>query len=127
MSKYVLYAQSKNLHAYQNELCMMYDLELSWRLSIIKFSRDTSHARWLKGEKKTNVSKTISIFVLRVVMWLKFQSVSYIHLPKPHVHSYVLANRNWWEESKQNISCAVSAVMYYPITFQQCALLSRIQ
>jgi hypothetical protein len=44
----------------------IYDLELSWRLSVIKFSRATSRVRWLKGEKN-NVSRTISVLVLRVL------------------------------------------------------------
>jgi hypothetical protein len=29
----------------------MYNLELSWRLRIVKFSRATSRVKWLKGEK----------------------------------------------------------------------------
>jgi hypothetical protein len=37
--------------------------------TIIKFSRATSRVRWLKG-KKTNVSRTISVLVLGVLMWL---------------------------------------------------------
>jgi hypothetical protein len=47
----------------------MYDLELSRRLSIIKFSRATICIKWLIGEK-TNVSRTISVLVLRVLKWL---------------------------------------------------------
>jgi hypothetical protein len=42
----------------------VYDLELSRRLSIIKFSRATSRVKLLNGEK-TNVSRAISVLVLR--------------------------------------------------------------
>jgi hypothetical protein len=35
----------------------------------MKFSRAISRVKWLSGEK-TNVSKTISVLVLRVLVWL---------------------------------------------------------
>jgi hypothetical protein len=57
---------------------------------MIKFSQATSRVRWLKG-KKTNISRTISILILRVLMWLEFQPVSYIYLPEPPVHGCMLA------------------------------------
>jgi hypothetical protein len=41
---------------------------VSWRLSVMKFSRDISRVNWLNGEK-ANVSKTISVLVLRVLIW----------------------------------------------------------
>jgi hypothetical protein len=41
---------------------------------IIKSSQTTSRAKWLNREKKTNVSRTISILVLRVLKWLEFPS-----------------------------------------------------
>jgi hypothetical protein len=44
----------------------MYDLELSQRLRIIKSAWATSHVKWLNGEK-TNISRTISVLVLRVL------------------------------------------------------------
>jgi hypothetical protein len=47
--------------------CILYDLELSWRLSTITFSRATSHVRWLKGEKNQCFES------LRVLIWLEFQ------------------------------------------------------
>jgi hypothetical protein len=43
----------------------------------IKSSRATSRVKWLNGEK-TNVSRSISVLVLRVPKWLEFPSVSYI-------------------------------------------------
>jgi hypothetical protein len=56
------------------------NLELSRRLSIIKFSRATSRVKWLNGGKN-NVSRTISVLDLRVLKWLEFPSVSYIYIP----------------------------------------------
>jgi hypothetical protein len=49
---------------------MLYDLEFSWRLSEIKSSRAASRVKWLSGEK-TNVSRTISVLVLRVLKYLE--------------------------------------------------------
>jgi hypothetical protein len=48
-----------------------YDLMLSRRVSIMKFSRVISRVRWFSSVE-TNVSKTISVLVLRVVelMWV---------------------------------------------------------
>jgi hypothetical protein len=40
---------------------------LSRRLSTMKFSRAISRVRWFNGEK-TNVSNTISVLVLRVLI-----------------------------------------------------------
>jgi hypothetical protein len=42
---------------------------LSRRLSMLKFSRAISRVKWLSGDK-TNVSKTISVLVFRVLVWL---------------------------------------------------------
>jgi hypothetical protein len=50
-----------------NVTFILYDLEFSSWLSTIKFSQATSHVRWLKDEK-TNVSRNISVLVLRVLM-----------------------------------------------------------
>jgi hypothetical protein len=44
---------------------------------IIKSSRATGRVKLLNGEK-TNISRTISVLVLRVLKWLEFPSVSYI-------------------------------------------------
>jgi len=44
----------------------IYDLMLSQRVSIMKFSRAISRVRWFSFVE-TNVSKTISVLVLRVV------------------------------------------------------------
>jgi hypothetical protein len=38
----------------------------------------------LNGEK-TNVSRTISVLVLRILKWLEFPFVSYIYLPEPEL------------------------------------------
>jgi hypothetical protein len=46
---------------------------------IIKSSRATSRIKWLNYEK-TNVSRTFSVLVLRVLKWLEFPSVSYSYL-----------------------------------------------
>jgi hypothetical protein len=48
----------------------MYDLELSRRQCIIKSSRATSRVKWLKYEN-TDVSRSLSVLVLRVLKWLK--------------------------------------------------------
>jgi hypothetical protein len=56
----------------------------------------------LKADE-TNVSRTISVLVLREMKWPGIQSVSYIyiyiHLPKPSAHGCTLASRDWWVES----------------------------
>jgi hypothetical protein len=44
------------------------NLLLSRQLSMMKFSRAISQVKWLSGEQ-TNVSKTISVLVLRVLVW----------------------------------------------------------
>jgi hypothetical protein len=36
---------------------------------MMKFSRAISRVKWLRGEK-TNVSKTISVLIFRVLVWL---------------------------------------------------------
>jgi hypothetical protein len=53
------------LYAYTT---VMYDQKLSQRLCIIKYSRATSRVKWLNGEK-TNVSRTISVLVLRALKY----------------------------------------------------------
>jgi hypothetical protein len=45
-----------------------WDLLLSRQLSTMKFSRTISRVKLLSGEQ-TNVSKTISVLVLRVLVW----------------------------------------------------------
>jgi hypothetical protein len=45
-----------------------WDLLLSRWLSMMNFSRAISRVKWLSGEK-TNVSKTISVLALRVLVW----------------------------------------------------------
>jgi hypothetical protein len=40
---------------------------------MMKFSRAISRVKWLSGEK-TNVSKTISVLVLRVLVWFSHHS-----------------------------------------------------
>jgi hypothetical protein len=45
------------------------DLLLSWGLSIMKFSQAISQVKWLNREK-TNISKTISVLVLRMLIWI---------------------------------------------------------
>jgi hypothetical protein len=64
----------------------------------IKLSQATSHTRWLKADE-TNISRTISVLVLRELKWPGTQSVSYIYLPGPNVHGCTLASRDWWVES----------------------------
>jgi hypothetical protein len=44
---------------------------------VIKCSRATGRANWLKGEK-SNVSRTVSVLVFRVLMCLENQSVDRI-------------------------------------------------
>jgi hypothetical protein len=66
---------------------MVYDLELSRRQCIIKSSRATSRVKWLKYEN-TDVSRSISVLVLRVLKWLKLSTVSYIYLLRPRVHGW---------------------------------------
>jgi hypothetical protein len=63
------YFTDNNQHTYcpvQKHSKVLYDLEFSQRLSIIKSSRATSRIKWLNREK-TNVSSTISVLVLRVL------------------------------------------------------------
>jgi len=55
----------------------MYDLALSLRVVTVKFFRVIRRVYWLTGEQ-TNVSRTISVLILRVVTWLGIQSVVYI-------------------------------------------------
>jgi hypothetical protein len=57
---------------------------------IIKYSLATSGVNWLSGKK--NVSRTISVLVFRVMMYLENQSVSHIGLPEFHIHDGALAN-----------------------------------
>jgi hypothetical protein len=65
----------------------------------IKYSQATNLVNWLSGEK-TNISRTISVLVFRVLMYLEDQSVSYIGLPKFHVHDGALANGSCWLVSR---------------------------
>jgi hypothetical protein len=56
-----------------NAFKVLYDLMLSWRVSIMKFSQAISQVRWFSFVE-TNVSKTISLLGLRVVelMWVRW-------------------------------------------------------
>jgi hypothetical protein len=49
----------------------------------MKFSRAISGAKWLNGEK-TNVSETVSVLVLRVLIWIWLgkTSVSSLYLSR---------------------------------------------
>jgi hypothetical protein len=38
--------------------------------------------------ENTDVSRSISVLVLRVLKWLKFPTVSYIYLLRPRVHQH---------------------------------------
>jgi hypothetical protein len=69
----------------------LFDMQLSRRHCIINCSRANSSVNWLSSEK-TNVSRTISVLIFRVLMYLKNQFMSYIGLPEFHVHNGALAN-----------------------------------
>jgi hypothetical protein len=56
----------ESLEGNMTEFVLMYDLELSRRLCIIKSSRAISRVKWFKHEE-TNVSRSISALVLRVL------------------------------------------------------------
>jgi hypothetical protein len=61
-----------------------------------KISQATSRVNWLK-DKNTNVSRTISVLILRVPMCLVIQSVSYIYIYLPFcVHDGALASGSCW-------------------------------
>jgi hypothetical protein len=57
----------------------IYNLKLSRQLNSIKSSRAHSRFNWLQVE--TDVSGTISVPIIRVVMWLYTPSVPPIYLP----------------------------------------------
>jgi hypothetical protein len=68
-------------------------------LCLIKFSWATSRVKWLKVDK-TNVSRTISVLVLRgTEVSCNPVHVIYIYTPEPSVYSYALAHVDWWAES----------------------------
>jgi hypothetical protein len=67
--------------------------------SSIKYSWATSRVNFLSG-KKTNVSRTISVLVFTVLMYLENQSVLDIGLPELHAHDGVLANGSCWLVSR---------------------------
>jgi hypothetical protein len=50
----------------QRKVLMTYDLKLSRRQDSIKSSRAINRVRWIK---ETDVSRTISVFIIRDVMW----------------------------------------------------------
>jgi hypothetical protein len=57
----------------------------------------------LKGEK-TNVSRTISVLVLRgAEVAGDLICVIYIYLLEPHVHGYMQDNGDWWVESSAHL------------------------
>jgi hypothetical protein len=53
-------------------------MKLSWRLNAIKLSWAASRVRWLKADE-INVSRTMSVLVLRELKWPGIQSMSYIY------------------------------------------------
>jgi hypothetical protein len=53
----------------------MYDLELSRRLCIIKYSRAISRVKWFKHEE-INVSRSISVLVLSVLDFRTLRTTS---------------------------------------------------
>jgi hypothetical protein len=61
------------------------------RLSMMKLSRAISRVKWLSGEK-TNVSKTISVLVLRVLVWLWLGKT---FLPNLYLTQSVYATGRW--------------------------------
>jgi hypothetical protein len=58
---------------------------------IIKYSWATICVKWL-GDEKTNISRTISALVFRVLMYLEKQSAPDIGLPEFHAHVGAIAN-----------------------------------
>jgi hypothetical protein len=64
--------------------------------------------------KKTNVLRTISVLVLRVLKWLEFPSVSYIYLPKPHVHGCALAMNNHFSNLRTRAEMVLETLVFLP-------------
>jgi hypothetical protein len=67
---------------------------------VTKCNRSLSgcHVRWSKADK-ANVSRTISVLILRELKWPGVQSVSYIYMPEPSAHCCTLASSYWWVQS----------------------------
>jgi hypothetical protein len=63
---HIAYFPETKVQGAQNNDTSMYDLTLSRRVSMMKFSRAISRVKWFSS-LETNVSKTISVLVLRVV------------------------------------------------------------
>jgi hypothetical protein len=81
--------RGKGLSAY----VFTYDLMLSRRGSIMKFSRVISRVRWF-SLVETNVSKTISVLVLRVteIIWVRWTTQSfYLYLSNLRSQGRLLA------------------------------------
>jgi hypothetical protein len=72
-----------------------------WEEEICKMknARATSRVNWLKREK-TYVSRTISVLIFRVLMYLKNQSMSDIGLHECCVHYGALASGDCWFVSR---------------------------
>jgi hypothetical protein len=66
IGSFLLAAASKYLELGGKETVAMYDLMLSRRVNLMKFSRAINLVRWFSFVE-TNVLKTISVLVLRVV------------------------------------------------------------
>jgi hypothetical protein len=69
----------------QNGLNSVLVLGVNSNFNIIKYSWATSRVKWLSDEK-TNISRTISVLVFRVLMYLENQSAPGIGLPEFHTH-----------------------------------------
>jgi hypothetical protein len=59
---------------------------------LMKFTRAISRVKWLRGER-TNVSKTISVLVLRVLLWLWFGMKTFC--PNLYLAQSVYATGRW--------------------------------
>jgi hypothetical protein len=57
---------------------------------MMKFSQAISQVKWLGGEK-TNILKTISVLVLRVLVWLVFETL--VFSPLNHL-TWLIAREN---------------------------------
>jgi hypothetical protein len=58
------------------------NIQANYYSSMMMFSRAISRVKWLSGEK-TNVSKIISVLVIRVLVWLYYSSNSCSFFPLP--------------------------------------------
>jgi hypothetical protein len=84
---------------------MMHDLVLSQQLSIIKFSQSTSWVKWFKGEK-TNISKTISVLILRVLIWLEILQSVISGVERTIQHLLKETAKEIQQETSQTLRCS---------------------